>query len=114
MLSKPLITCFDKYIGKWRYYIGADTDRFQSVLEHVLSKPEFLIGTGIYMRPCNSNFKIGKTIRYNNNILIRHKAEVYHKKSPMTPPEFSRSHGAAYLMKSLDKPIKETQSKNAC
>lgn len=112
MLSKPLITCFDKYIGKWRYHIGADTDRFQSVLEHALSKPECLIGTGIYMRPYNSNFKIGKTVRYNNNILISNadtKLRFTIKKFSRSP-EFSRSHGAAYLMKSLDKPIKETDN----
>ena len=32
--------------------------------------------------------------------------EIYSKKSPVTPSQSGRSHGAAHLMKRSDKPIK--------
>ena len=39
----------------------ADIDRYQSVLEHALSKVDFSIVTGIYMLSGNLNLNIGKT-----------------------------------------------------
>lgn len=73
-------------------------------------KQSFFIGTGVYMLPSNLNFNTGKAVRYNNKILISNantkwdpnkdikKAEIYHKKSPVTPPESTRSHRAPYLI----------------
>ena len=40
------------------------------MLEHVLSKVDFSVGTGIYMLPSNLNLNIGKTKGYNNKILV--------------------------------------------
>ena len=70
------------------------------------------------MLPSNLNFNIGKTLGYDNKILISNanlkmgsgkeinKTEIYHQKSPEIPPESCRSHGAVYLIKSSDEPIK--------
>lgn len=44
---------------------GADTERYQSVLEHYISKIE-----GIYMLPSNLNLIIRKSVGQNNKILI--------------------------------------------
>ena len=40
------------------------------MLEHVLSKVDFSVGTGIYMLPSNLILNIGKTKGYNNKILV--------------------------------------------
>ena len=40
------------------------------MLEHVLSKVDFSVGTGIYMLPSNLNLNIGKTKGYNSKILV--------------------------------------------
>ena len=48
------------------YFFGDNIDSYQSLLDHVLSKADFSIGTGIYMVPSNINLNIGKTIRYEN------------------------------------------------
>ena len=48
------------------YFFGDNIDSYQSLLDHVLSKVDFSIGTGIYMVPSNINLNIGKTIRYEN------------------------------------------------
>ena len=37
------------------YSIGIDIERYQGVLEHALSKVDFSVGIGIYMRPGNLN-----------------------------------------------------------
>ena len=37
------------------YSIGIDTERYQGMLEHALSKVDFSVGTGIYMLPSNLN-----------------------------------------------------------
>ena len=75
------------------YSFNVDIDRYESVLEHALSKEEFLIGTGFYMVPSNLNLSDGKCAGCNNRILIGNadmkidssrninKAEVYHQKS---------------------------------
>ena len=52
------------------YSIGIDTERYQGMLEHALSKVDFSVGTGIYMLPSNLNWNIGKTKGYNNEILV--------------------------------------------
>ena len=52
------------------YSIAIDTERYQGVLEHALSKVDFSVGIGIYMVPSNLNLNIGKTKRYNNKILV--------------------------------------------
>ena len=41
--------------------MGIDIRRYQGVLEHVLSKPDFSVGISIYMLPSNINLSIGKT-----------------------------------------------------
>ena len=55
------------------YSIITVTDMYQSVLEHALSKVDFLIDTGIYTRPSNLNLNIGKTAGCNNKILINNR-----------------------------------------
>ena len=52
------------------YSIGIDIERYQGVLEHALSKVDFLVGIGIYMLPSNLNLSIGKTKGYNNNVSV--------------------------------------------
>ena len=65
---------------------------------------------------------MGKTVGYNSKILIScidkktgsnkgaNQAEVYHKELPVSIPESYKSHCIAHLMKSSDKPIKETDN----
>ena len=53
------------------YSIGIDIVRYQGVLEHALSKVDFLVGTGMYMLPSNLNLNIGTTKGYNNKSLVR-------------------------------------------
>ena len=48
------------------YFFGDDVDKYQSLLDHALSKVYFSIGTGIYMVPSNLNLNIGKTAHYGN------------------------------------------------
>ena len=74
------------------YSIGVDTEEYQSVLEHSISKANFSVGTDIYMLPSNIDLNVRKTAGYNNKILISNrnmknrlngnmsKAEVYHQK----------------------------------
>ena len=52
------------------YSISNDTQRYQDVLEHALSKVDSSVGIGIYMLRSNFNLKIGSTKEYNNKILI--------------------------------------------
>ena len=73
--------------------IGADIDRYQSVLERALSKVDFLVDADFYMRSSNLNLKKGKTAEYDNKTLVSNtdmrtgskkninKFEVYHQKS---------------------------------
>ena len=55
MLNKPKALINDDYS------IGIDTERYQGVLEHALSKIDFLVGIDIYMLSSNLNLTIGKT-----------------------------------------------------
>ena len=41
--------------------ILVDTERYQAVLEHALSKVDFSIGTDVYMLPSNLTLSLGKT-----------------------------------------------------
>ena len=50
--------------------IGIDIERYQGVLEHVLSKLDFSVDTSIYMLPSDLNLSMGKTKGYNNKILV--------------------------------------------
>ena len=52
------------------YSISNNIQRYHDILEHALSKVDFLVGTGIYMLPSNLNLKIGLTKGYNNELLI--------------------------------------------
>ena len=52
------------------YFIGNDTRRCQSILEHAISKIDFPICADIYMIPSNLNLNIEKPVGYNNDILI--------------------------------------------
>ena len=52
------------------YSIGIDTERYQGVLEHALSKLDFSVGTSIYMLPSDLHLSMGKTKGYNNKILV--------------------------------------------
>ena len=52
------------------YSTGIDKQRYQEVLEHVLSKVDFSVGIGIDMLPNNLNLSIGKMKVYNNKILV--------------------------------------------
>ena len=50
--------------------IATDIKSYQGLLEHVLSKADFSVGTGIYMPLSNLNLSIGKKKGYNNKILV--------------------------------------------
>ena len=52
------------------YSISADINKYQSVLEHALSKEDFSVVTSIYMLPSNLNLNIGNTVEYSSKILI--------------------------------------------
>ena len=52
------------------YSIGINIERHQGVLERPLSKVDFSVVTGIYMHQSYLSLSIGKTIRYNNKILV--------------------------------------------
>ena len=78
------------------YSVAIDIERYQGVLEHVLSKVDFSVGIGIYMLPSNLNLNIGKTKGYNNKILVSNTdmkigsnrdINKDHKKLPITPAD---------------------------
>ena len=52
------------------YSIGIDIARYQGVLEHALSKVDFLMGTSIYMLPSVLSLNMGETKGYKNKILV--------------------------------------------
>ena len=49
-----------KTLTNENYSIGIDIERYQGVLEHVLSKVHFSVGIDIYMLPSNLNLSIGQ------------------------------------------------------
>ena len=76
------------------YSMAIDTERYQGVLEHALSKVDFSVGIGIYMLPSDLNLNIGKTKGYENKILVSNTCmkigsnrEIHkgRKKLPVTP-----------------------------
>ena len=95
------------------YSISSDIDRYQGVLEYALAKVDFSVGTGIYMLPNNLNLSIGKTVGYNNKILISNTdmkigsnkdTNKVHKKSLVIAPEPGKAKGTALKM---EEPIKD-------
>ena len=52
------------------YSINVDIGRYQSILEHVLSKMDFSKGTSFYMPPSNLKLSTGKIAGYSKEILI--------------------------------------------
>ena len=50
--------------------LSIDTEKYQGVLEHALSKVDFSVGVGIYMLSSNLNLNIRKKEGYNNKILV--------------------------------------------
>ena len=78
------------------YYISVDIDKYLSILEHALSKVDFLIGAAIFMLPSNLKLNIGNTvgqyatIKFDKNLERKtgsnrniYKSKVYHQK-PLT------------------------------
>ena len=95
------------------YSISSDIDIYQGVFEHALSKKDFSVGTGIYMLPSNLNLSTGKTVGYNNKILISNTdikiisnkgINKVHKKSLVIPLGPGKAEGTTLKM---DKPIKD-------
>ena len=79
------------------YSIGIDTERYQGVLEHALSKVDFSVGIGIYMLPNNLNLGIGETKGYNNKILVSNtdmkigsNRDVNRDYKKLTPPDMPK------------------------
>ena len=72
--SAPVVDAQQVFKGTFKafinedYSIGIDTERYQGVLEHALSKVDFSVGTGMYMLPSNLNLNIGRAKGYNNKI----------------------------------------------
>ena len=52
------------------YFIGVDIDRYQGVLEHAFFKSKFFNRCRHIYLPGNLKLNIGKTVGYNNKILI--------------------------------------------
>ena len=52
------------------YSISNDIQRYQDVLEHLLSKVDLSVDIGIYILPSNLDLSIGLTKGYNNKIFI--------------------------------------------
>ena len=50
--------------------LSIDTEKYQGVLQHALSKVNFSVVVGIYMLPSNLNLNIRKKEGYNNKILV--------------------------------------------
>ena len=83
------------------YYISVDIDKYLSVLEHALSKVDFLIGAASFMLPSNLKLNIGNTvgqyatIKFDKNLDRKtgsnrniYKSKVYHQK-PLTSDNFN-------------------------
>ena len=88
------------------------------MLEHALSKVDFLVDMGIYMLPSDLNLNIGKTKGSSNKILVsstdikigsNRGINKDHKKLPPTVPGMTRgaAHESSKTMKSTDKPVKD-------
>ena len=53
--------------------LSIDTEKYQGVLEHELSKEDFSVGLVYIILPRNLNLNIGKKEGYNNKILVSNK-----------------------------------------
>ena len=98
--STPAVDAHQIFKGTFKalinedYSIGIDTKRYQGVLEHVLSKVYFSVGTGIYMLPSNLNLNIGRTKGYNKKILVNNtdmkigsNKDINRDHKKLTPPD---------------------------
>ena len=83
------------------YYISVDIDKYLNVLEHALSKVDFLIGAAIFMLPSSVKLNIGNTvgqyttIKFDKNLDRKtgsnrniYKSKVYDQK-PLTSDNFN-------------------------
>ena len=90
----------DNYMVQGLYRKGIEkisrSVRYHGVLEHALSKEDFSVGTGTYMRPSDLNLSTRKTKGYNNKILVSNTdmkigsnkdINKDHKKLPVNPPD---------------------------
>ena len=80
------------------YSIAIDTERYQRVLEHALSKVDFSVGIGTYMLPSNLNLNIGETKGYNNKFLVSNtdmkiglNRDIKKDHKKLTPPDVSKT-----------------------
>ena len=75
------------------YSIGNDTERYQGVLQHALSKVDFSVGIGIYMLPSNLNLSIGRARGYNKILVsntpikIGSNRDINRDHKKLTPPD---------------------------
>ena len=79
--------------------LSIDVEKYQGVLEHVLSKVDFSVFIGIYMLPSNLNLVIRKKEGYNNKILVSNTGmkigsnkdiNKNHKKTPVAKPNLAQ------------------------
>ena len=74
-----------------------DTEKYQGVLEHALTKVDVSLGIGIYMLPSNLNLNIGKK-GYNNKILVSNvdmkiasNRDINRDHKKLTPPDVPKT-----------------------
>ena len=77
--------------------MSIDTEKYQGVLEHALTKVDFSLGIGIYMLPSNLNLNIGKK-GYNNKILVSNidmkiasNRDINRDHKKLTPPDVPKT-----------------------
>ena len=77
--------------------MSIDTEKYQGVLEHALTKVDVSLGIGIYMLPSNLNLNIGKK-GYNNKILVSNvdmkiasNRDINRDHKKLTPPDVPKT-----------------------
>ena len=77
--------------------MSIDTEKYQGVLEHALTKVDVSLGIGIYMLPSNVNLNIGKK-GYNNKILVSNidmkiasNRDINRDHKKLTPPDVPKT-----------------------
>ena len=77
--------------------MSIDTEKYQGVLEHALTKVDVSLGIGIYMLPSNLNLNIGKK-GYNNKILVSNidmkiasNRDINRDDKKLTPPDVPKT-----------------------
>ena len=77
--------------------MSIDTEKYQGVLEHALTKVDVSLGIGIYMLPSNLNLSIGKK-GYNNKILVSNvdmkiasNRDINRDHKKLTPPDVPKT-----------------------